>query len=559
MTNLLAAPARRAELREELTWLRSWTLTQTQCWDIELLLNGSFFPLDGFMVRQAYEAVCRRMRLADGSLWPIPVVLDVSEEFASSLTTGDRLALRHPEGIVLAVMTVRDIWKPDREAEADWVYGTTNERHPGVFRLLHQTNPAYIGGPVEGIAYPPHYTYKHLRHTPAEISALFRALGWTRVIAFQTRNPMHRAHVELTKRAMEAVGANLLLHPSVGRTGPGDIDYFTRVRCYEAVLKHYPARTVLLSLLPLAMRMAGPREAIWHALIRRNHGCTHFIVGRDHAGPKDRENGQSFYEPTAAFELAKSHEAEMGIEILGFDEMVYNAHRKAFMLVSEMMPGEQGLSLSGTELRRRLRSGEEIPDWFSYPEVLDELRKAYRPPAQQGFTVFFTGLPASGKSTIAGALMAKLMEIGTRPVTLLDGDVVRQHLSSELGFSRRDRDINIRRIGFVAAEITKNGGVAICAPIAPYEAARREVREMVSQYGGFVEVYVATPLAVCERRDPKGLYAKARAGLIKQFTGISDPYEPPSRPDLTVDTSSMSAEEIVEAILTWLHNKGFVG
>ena len=558
LKQLLVDTAKANELRREAVYLPSWFLSQRQVWDIELLLNGAFSPLEGFMGEEDYSSVLHNMRLADGTLWPIPITLDVTEDFVSSLSEGDRIALRHPEGMVLAVLTVTDIWRPNFRKEARLVYGSDDEAHPGVFRLFHEGNPVYIGGPLEGLELPPHHTFKHLRHTPAELRALFDKLGWKRVVAFQTRNPMHRAHVELTRRAMAEAKAKLLIHPVVGRTSPGDIDYFTRVRCYQAVLKHYPKGSVLLSLLPLAMRMAGPREALWHAIIRKNYGCTHFIVGRDHAGCKNYHNGNPFYPPDAARELALDYERELGIKILAYEELVYVEELDRYVPRSEVPGGSKVIKLSGTELRSRLRSGEEIPEWFSYPEVIRELRRAYPPPSEQGFTVFFTGLPAAGKSTLAGILMAKLMEIDDRPVTLLDGDIVRKYLSSELGFSKRDRDINIRRHGFVAKEITKNGGIAICAPIAPYEATRREVREMISQYGGFILVYVATPLEVCEARDPKGLYAKARAGLIENFTGISDPYEPPGNAEVVIDASKVTPEEGVQRILSYLEEKGFI-
>jgi len=558
LKELLVDERRERELKQEAIYLPSWDLTQRQVWDIELLLNGAFSPLEGFMGKADYESVLEKMRLSDGTLWPIPINLDVTEEFAESISQGDRIALRHPEGMVLAIMTVTDIWVPDRAAEAEAVFGTRNEEHPGVFTLLHQTNLIYIGGRLEGLELPPHHTFKHLRHTPRELVEKFRELGWDKVVAFQTRNPMHRAHVELTKRAMEQVGAKLLIHPVVGRTSPGDIDYFTRVRCYQAVLKYYPQDSVLLSLLPLAMRMAGPREAFWHAIIRKNYGCTHFIVGRDHAGCKNYHNGNPFYPPDAAREMALNHERELGIKILTSEELVYVEELDRYVPCSEVPEGARVIRLSGTEIRTRLRSGKEIPEWFSYPEVIRELRRAYPPPSEQGFTVFFTGLPAAGKSRIAGTLMAKLMEIGTRPVTLLDGDIVRKHLSSELGFSKRDRDINIRRIGFVANEITKNGGIAICVPIAPYDTTRKEVRQMISQYGGFILVYISTPLEVCEKRDRKGLYAKARAGLIKDFTGIDDPYEPPNDAELVIDTSKLTPEEAVELILDYLQAEGYI-
>ncbi len=558
LRELIVNAAKAEELKAEAVYLPSWDLTQRQVWDLELLLNGAFSPLRGYLSRADYESVCQSMRLADGTLWPIPITLDVTEEFAARLAVGQRVALRHPEGMILAILTVRDIWKPDRKREAERVYGTTDEAHPGVFQLYHQTHPLYVGGELEGLEHPPHHTFKHLRHTPAELRHLFKKLGWKRIVAFQTRNPMHKAHVELTKRAAAQAHANLLIHPVVGRTSPGDVDYFVRVRCYQAILKYYPEQTTMLSLLPLAMRMAGPREALWHALIRRNYGCTHFIIGRDHAGPGPNSNGEPFYPPYAAQELAQKYQDELGLQIVPFEEMVYVEDRAQYMPRSEVPKGARVLTLSGTELRRRLREGLEIPDWFSYPEVIAALRRSFPPREKQGFTVFFTGLSGAGKSTIANILVAKLMEIGTRPVTLLDGDIVRKHLSQELGFSKKDRDINVRRIGFVASEITKNRGIAVCAPIAPYRATRREVRELISQYGGFIEVYVATPLEVCEARDRKGLYAKARAGLIKDFTGINDPYEPPEHPDVTVDTAKMSCEEAAHEILLYLAKEGFI-
>ena len=554
---LLVDEERALALRQEALHLPSWDLTPRQVWDTELLLNGAFAPLEGFLNRADYEGVCAQMRLENGALWPIPITLDVTESFAEGLSRGARVALRHPEGMLLAVLSVEDVWHPDRNAEAEAVLGTADEEHPGVFSLLQQTHSVYVGGTLEGLELPPHHTFSRLRHTPAQLRQAFKARGWERVVAFQTRNPLHRAHVELTRRAMAETDAALLLHPVVGRTSPGDVDYFSRVRCYEAVLKHYPEQRAALSLLPLAMRMAGPREALWHALIRKNYGCTHFIVGRDHAGARGRD-GQAFYDPHAARALAEHHEQEAGINIVGFEEMVYVEESDAYTPRSQASPQATQLSLSGSELRHRLRQGLDVPAWFSFPEIITQLRRVYPPRSQQGFTVFFTGLSGAGKSTIAQVLVAKLMEQGARPVTLLDGDIVRKNLSSELGFSRAHRDLNIRRIGFVASEITKNRGVAICAPIAPYAAVRREVRELIGAHGGFVEVHVATPLEVCETRDRKGLYAKARAGLIKGFTGIDDPYEAPQGPEVTIDTSACSVEAAVDTILDHLRQESFL-
>ena len=384
-------------------------------------------------------------------------------------------------------------------------------------------------------------------------------MGWRRIVAFQTRNPLHRAHQELTFRAAREAQANLLIHPVVGMTKPGDVDHFTRVRCYEAVLDKYPQATTHLSLLNLAMRMAGPREAVWHGIIRRNHGLTHMIVGRDHAGPGKNSQGQDFYDPYAAQELFREHQADIGIEMVDFKQMVYVQERAQYEPRDEVEEGATILDISGTELRRRLREGLEIPEWFSFPEVVAQLRRTSPARDKQGFTVFFTGLSGSGKSTIANALMVKLMEMGGRPVTLLDGDVVRKHLSSELGFSKEHRDINIKRIGYVASEITKNGGIAICAPIAPYTATRRAVREMVEAVGAFVEVHVATSLEECERRDRKGLYKLAREGKIKEFTGISDPYEEPANPELRVQTEGVDVDYAAQQVLLKLEQMGLIG
>jgi sulfate adenylyltransferase len=558
MESLLVSEKRAAELKEEALHLPSWDLTFRQIWDMELLLNGGFSPLKGFLVKADYESVCDRMRLTDGSLWPLPVCLDVTEEFAASLSNGDRVALRHPEGMLLAVITVSDIYTPDKASEAKRVFGTTDESHPGVSELVRHMHPVYIGGKVEGVELPPHHTFRHLRHTPQELRNEFARLGWTKIVAFQTRNPLHRAHVEMTRRAAAQIEGNLLLNPVVGLTSPGDVDYFTRVRCYEAVLKKSPAKTTALSLLPLAMRMGGPREAVLHCIIRRNYGCTHFIVGRDHAGPRNAQ-GEPFYGPYDAQELATEHAGEIGIEIVSFEEMVYCEDLGQYVGRSEVPEGSRVLNLSGTELRRRLQEGADIPEWFSYPEVIQELRVRYPDRTRQGFTVFFTGLSGSGKSTVANILMAKLMESRSRPVTLLDGDIVRKNLSSELGFSKEHRDLNIQRIGFVASEITKNRGVAICAPIAPYQSVRQQNRDLIQQYGGYIEVFVSTPVEVCEKRDRKGLYAKARAGIIKGFTGIDDPYEAPEKAEIVLDTTDRSPEDCAQEILLHLKNEGYMG
>lgn len=559
LVDLVVEEARRRELSESSRDWPSWDLTSRQMCDLEMLLNGGFSPLQGFMGRSRYESVCRSMSLEDGTLWPIPLTLDVTEEFAQKLEPGNCLALRDQEGVMLAMMHVEDIWQPDKTAEAQSVFGSANEEHPGVAYLLNKSNPWYVGGRLEGLQLPIHYDYTELRRTPVDLRAEFGRMGWRRIVAFQTRNPMHRAHQELTLRAAKELEANLLIHPVVGMTKPGDVDHYTRVRCYQVLLPHYPPNMVLLSLLPLAMRMGGPREAVWHAIIRKNYGCTHLIVGRDHAGPGSDLKGNPFYGPYEAQELLQKHEKALGVSMVPFKMMVYVEDQGAYSLEDEVAEGARVLSISGTDLRKRLAEGREVPEWFTFPEVTKELRKTHPPRYKQGFAVFFTGLSGSGKSTIANALLVKLLEMGGRPVTLLDGDIVRKHLSSELGFSKEHRDINIRRIGFVASEISKNGGIAICAPIAPYDNVRKEVRAMVEHGGGFILVHVATPIEVCELRDRKGLYAKARAGIIKQFTGISDPYEKPKDAEIVIDTTDKTPEEAAQEIILHLEREGYVG
>ncbi len=556
--NLYVSDERNLELKNLLIHYESWTLTDRQVCDLELILNGGFSPLKGFLNKKDYDSVVKDMRLTDGTLWPMPITLDITEEISDKLSQGDKLVLRDKEGFPLAVLHVEDIWKPDLKIEAESVFGTIDETHPAVNYLLNFTNPVYVGGVLEGMTAPKHYDYQGLRHTPLELREQFVKRGWENIVAFQTRNPMHRAHVELTMRAASEIGANVLIHPVVGLTKPGDVDHYTRVRCYEKVLPKYPKGTVLLSLLPLAMRMGGPREALWHAIIRKNYGCNFLIVGRDHAGPGNDKDGKPFYGPYDAQDLLKKYEDELGIKMVPFKLMVYVEDRAEYRPIDDIAKDTKILSISGTELRRRLDKGLDIPEWFSYPEVVEELRETRPPLNKRGFSIFFTGLSGSGKSTLANGLMVKLLEDGRRPVTLLDGDVVRTHLSSELGFSKEHRSINVQRIGYVASEITKNFGIAICAPIAPYKADREAVRKMISHYGGFIEVFVNTSLEVCERRDVKGLYAKARQGIVKEFTGISDPYEEPQNAEIVINSEGTDPEILVQDILLKVEQLGYI-
>lgn len=566
LQNLVLSGEKLVELKKKAVSLTSLTLSHRQLCDIELLMNGGFSPLTEFMDQNTYNSVVENMRLPDGTLWPMPITLDVSKKKADELLENNptkEIALRDEEMNLIAVMRVTESYQPDRVKEAQAVFGSTDTLHAGVEYLLRQSGEVYLAGPVYGAQLPVHYDYLHLRRTPLELRNEFANRGWSKVVAFQTRNPMHRAHRELTVRAAQIdegdnVPLHLLLHPVVGMTKPGDVDYHTRVKCYEQIMKTYPSDLAMLVLNPLAMRMGGPREAIWHAIIRKNFGCTHFIVGRDHAGPGDNKDGKPFYDPYEAQELALKLAPELGIKILPFQMMVYVESRNEYFPIDQVPPNEKTANISGTRLRYLLRTGGEIPAWFTYPEVAEILRKTYPPRHKQGFTIFFTGLSGAGKSTIANALYVTLLEEGSRQVTLLDGDIVRQHLSSTLGFSKEHRDLNVRRIGYVASEITKCGGAAICAPIAPYEESRKHCRQLISEYGGFIEIHLATPLQVCESRDRKGLYAKARSGQLKNFTGIDDPYEVPQSPELRIDTSTMSVKEAVDMVMLYLRNEGLL-
>ncbi|KAJ1805067.1 Sulfate adenylyltransferase, partial [Coemansia sp. RSA 2598] len=497
----------RDQLLVETEQIPSITLTDRQLCDLELILNGGFSPLEGFLTQAEYEGVVHNSRLPDGTLWTMPIYLDVdSAELARlGVSAGSRVTLRDPRNDQpLAIITVSDLYKADPVAEAEKVYGANDQAHPAVHYLFNQTRDTYVGGRVQAINAPQHYDYVSIRRSPAEVRALFRKLNWTRVVAFQTRNPMHRAHRELTVRAARTRHANVLIQPVVGLTKPGDIDHFTRVRVYQAIMAKYPNGMAQLSLLPLAMRMGGPREAVWHAIIRKNFGATHFIVGRDHAGPGSNSQGKDFYGPYEAQDLVIKYKDELDIEMVPFQMLTYLPDTDEYQPINEVPEGVRTLNISGTELRRRLKTGAPIPEWFSYPEVVRILREANPPRDTQGFTVLLTGLHASGKEAIARALQVALNQEGGRSVSLLLGETIRQELSSELGYTKRERDINVARIGFVAAELTRAGAACIAAPIAPYEAARNLVKQQVSKAGGFYLVHVATPLEQCIKNDRAG-------------------------------------------------------
>ena len=558
--SLLVHFRRIESLKQDALGYPSVNLNKRQLCDLELLLNRAYYPLTGYLCREDYESVLDKMRLTDDTLWPIPICLDVSEKMAQTLEKGQAIALRDEEGFMLAVLTIKEIWKPDKRREAHAVFGTDDpEKHPGVRGLFEQVAPWYIGGTLEGLHLPLHYDFRELRLTPSEAHRLFSQNGWRHVIGFQTQKHLHCAHKEMTLRAAREAGASIFLQPVVGLSHPGDLDHYTQVRCYQEIARKYPKNMIMMALLPLAIRNAGPREALWHAIIRKNYGCSHFMVADDHGDPfEDNSSEDRFYPLNTAQEMVRSFEEETGIKMVPLKKMVYVEDKAQYLPEDEVEPGMNVKHISSGELRRRLENGLDIPEWFSYPEVVTELRRAYPPRSKQGFTIFLTGLSSAGKSTLAKVLVVKFMEMRDRPVTLLDGDIVRKNLSSELTFTKEHRNLNITRIGFVASEITKNGGIAICAPIAPYEESRRHNRELISRYGGYIEVYLSTPLEVCEQRDRKELYARARAKMIKGVTGIDDPYLPPSNPEITIDTSEVSQDEAAQEVLLYLEEKGYI-
>ena len=539
--------------------ISSLTLSLKQQCDLEMISNGAFSPLSTFNNQKDYEEILLNNKLSNGLVWPIPIVLDVPDQFLKSLDKNEYISLRNAEGFLLAILKVNEFWAPDKKEEANSVFKSNDPNHPGVDYLFNHTNNNYISGELVPIQENKYFDFTHLRKSPQEVRDFFRLNNWKDVIAFQTRNPMHRAHYELTKLAMDEHNSKLLIHPVIGMSKPGDIDHFTRVKCYQHIIKYYPENSVELSLINLAMRMAGPKEALWHAIIRKNYGCNRIIIGRDHAGPGVNAEGKPYYQPYDAQELIAQYQEELEIKMVPFKEMVFAKNKKTFLPLDKIEQDDPIEKLSGTQFKELLQQRTEIPTWYSFPEVIHELRKRFPKLHNQGLTVFFTGLSGAGKSTLANAIMYKLMETEDRPITLLDGDIVRQHLSSELGFSKEDRDIHVKRIGYVASEITKHGGVAICAPIAPYSNTRKVVRNMIDEVGSFVEIHVATPLSVCEERDTKGLYKQARAGKILDFTGVSDPYEEPENPEITVDTSDITVEESSALILDKLRSLKLLG
>jgi sulfate adenylyltransferase len=536
---------------DELSHLQRFTLTERQRLDLEQILCGAFAPLTGFLTEAEYDVVVSSMRLTSGDIWPMPIVLDVPD--TNTYEIGERVLLCDGYGYPVAIFTVSSRYHPDKHREALAVYGTDDVSHPGVRYLIEETGTTYLGGPVELVAFSPVHDFVDLRLSPEQTKRAFAERNWQKVVAFQTRNPLHRAHFEIISRSMDDAGANALIHPVAGLTKEGDIDYVRRVRGYQRVANTYFGNRAMLAILPLAMRMAGPREALWHALIRKNYGATHFIVGRDHAG-LGTQAGRFSYDPFAAQNLAAHYEEELGITIIRSPEMVFSAQKKVYVPKPELAPHDTALHISGSEFRRMLTEREPVPDWFAFPEVVEELRSNIE--HINGAVLFFTGLPSAGKTTIACILYQKLLEKNISNIQLLDGDVVRATSRTMLGFNRSDRNANVKRIGAMALSCAQSGGIAICAAVAPHAEARDANRiHMEHEAIPYIEIFVDTPIAVCEQRDPKGLYKKARAGIISHFTGVDDPYEKPYNAEIVLDTESHSPDENADIILAYLRKR----
>jgi sulfate adenylyltransferase len=558
LVNLVVEGREREELLARAAQLPSIKITMRNMCDLELIATGGFSPLTTFMGKADYDRVLREMRLADGTLWPLPITLTADPKELP--TVGEELALRNANFDLIAVITLDEVYHWDADTEASLAYGTTDSKHPMVSEM-GRWGKVCISGPLKVVNLPKYYDFVNLRHTPAQVRAKLEEMGHDNVVAFQTRNPLHRIHEELTKRAAAQVNGSLLVHPTVGMTKPGDVDHYTRVRTYKALVdNHYDKKSTMLSLLPLAMRMAGPKEALLHAIIRRNHGANHFVVGRDHAGPGNDSTGKPFYGPYDAQEYMVKNEAEIGVKMIPFEMLVYLPDEDRYVEEKDVPKGAKTANISGTQVRDDyLAKGKLLPEWFTRPETAEILRETYPPRHKQGFGIWFTGLSGSGKSATTQVLTTLLLERG-RETAILDGDVVRTHLSKGLGFSKEDRDTNIIRIGFVAGEIVHAGGAVVCAAISPYRATREEARKMVGD--NFIEVFMDTPVEVCEERDVKGLYAKARQamqdGKPMGFTGVDDPYEPPINPEITLKGVGSSPEDNARIIIKFLEDQGYV-
>ncbi|MDY0362623.1 MAG: bifunctional sulfate adenylyltransferase/adenylylsulfate kinase [Desulforegulaceae bacterium] len=558
LLDLLPDEKTRAKLKKTAGGLVQVALSDRSLLDFELIANGGLSPLGRFMNQKDYEMVLEKMETSDNIFWPVPVCLDIDEKTFETLKNHQQAALTDQEGFQLAVIQIQDLWKPDKAKEALKIFGTDKSSHPGVKYLKNKTKDYYLGGNLEIIELPVNYDFKTFRFTPKELRENFTKSGWQNIAAFQTRHPLHRLQFELCLDIIKEHKKKLLISQTAGETEPEDFDRFTRIRATQKILDKFPTNSTKLNIIPLYLRFAGYKDALLHSIISKNYGCSDFIVGHGHSNPVNKEKSDYFYNSELIKKRTLEFSGEIDINIIPVSEMRYVYFEEEYKFLDQIEDSIQSLSISGEEIRKRIKLGKKIPSWASFPEVIEEIEKNYPPPSRQGFTVFCTGLPSAGKSTIAKVLYSKFLEIGKRPVTLLDGDIVRRNLSKELNFSKEHRNINVERIGFVANEITKNRGIAICAPIAPYAQTREKIRELIEPNGGFIEVFVSTPLDVCEKRDRKGMYEKAKKGLIKDFTGIDDPYEIPLNPEVTIDTTLFSPEECAQQVIQELTMLGYL-
>lgn len=547
-------------------------LNKRELCDLELILNGGFSPLTGFLLKNDYESCLKDMRLSNGKLWPIPIVLPITEKDVEKFKHYNSIILKDETGLNIAEMDISkegSIYKYDIKKESESIFGIYDNNHPYVKIMKEQYDRGYVyycGGSVKKLNGINHYDFKDYRLNPEETKHFFEKNNWKKIIGFQTRNPMHRSHYELTKYAIGKAGENskLLLHPVVGVTQECDVDYYTRVKCYIEILKKYNQNEVKLSLLPLSMRMAGPREAVWHAIIRKNYGCSHFVVGRDHAGPSyKRKDGKDFFGHYDAQDLLLSVADEIGIKVIISKLIVFamnkETNEKIYTPIDLINTDNYEIKkLSGTEQREMLNNGTELPEWFTFPSIYNELKKEYKPLNERGLCLYFVGLSGSGKTTLAKSIISKLNElISGKKITYLDGDIVRTNLSKGLGFNKEDRSTNVRRIGYVASQVVRHNGVAVVANIAPYLEDRQFNKNIISKEGNMIQIWVKTPLEICEKRDVKGLYKLAREGKIKEFTGISDPFETPDDSDLIVDGTE-SIDSLISKIINFIKVKKMI-
>lgn len=526
---------RLAALEREAASLDSVALSPIQLAELALILNGAFQPLQGYMAEADYDSVLRALRLANGRCFPLPVALDLDMTTARTMETGKRIALRDGEGVAFAVLTVENVWRKDTARESQIL---------GVDDDTDRRGSYYVGGKVEGIRLPAHPFFAQLRPTPAALQQRIQERGFNRVLGVESAGAIHRHEHEIVTAAAAELDAAILLNPAIGTPDPDNQAQVVMIKCLLAVLPYFPPRTTLLALLDYPARKAGLREFLMQAILRKRCGATHFIM---------RDITQRMIDSDARLQSCLG---EIEMEAVAWPERSLSSTGRG--IAGAPRAERTDKQFDPVQLVENLRRGEDLPEGYTFPQVATVLEAHYRPLKRSGFTLFFTGLSGSGKSTIAKIVQARVAERDPRPVTLLDGDIVRRKFSKGLGFSKQDRDTNVRRIGAAAADITKGGGIAICCPIAPYAETRKAVRGMIEPHGAMIEIHVATPIDVCERRDPKGLYKKAREGRIQNFTGVDDPYEQPVSPDVRIDASEGSPDCAANLVIAYMEENNLI-